>query len=129
MEGTQFFQQINIQRRLARSNGNAAMLQSAAGLQFFLRKLKLFHSRSHPDIQPFSFWGQPHSPIGPDKQRTANLLLQKVDCPGDIGLSISQRPGRPGKILIFGHIIKNTVIFKIDIHNSPLVYQILMSGI
>ena len=116
VEGLELFQQVDVQGGLAGADGDAAVFQAGAGGQLLLRHLHLGHGRRNVAVEVLPFRGQLDAAVGADEEGAVGLLLQAVHGPGHVGLAVAQGVGRPGEVLVLGHIIENLIVFKVDVH-------------
>ena len=114
-----------MQRDFRRRNPQYSAVQPAAPEQRFLPRLKLLKGRADVAVQGFSFGGQLHMAVVPKKQCAAQLPLQILDDPGDVGLAVSQRVRCLRKASGFGGIVENAIGFVADIHRFLHINLIL----
>ena len=128
MERFQFLQQHHMQSRLAGSDGNAPCFQAAASGQLLLGSTDMLTSYSHMFIKPLSLWRQSDALAGTKQQTASQFLLQLVHTAGNVRLVAAQDIGRFCQALIFGDIIKNTIILIVCSHTVTthvnLIYSI-----
>ena len=107
VERPQLLGQADVQRGLGGADADSAVFQRSAGAQFGLSVLDLHGGRRDAGVKGLPFRRQRHAPVGTDEQHAMQLVLEFVHGVGDVRLVIAQHPRRPGKVLIFGDIIKN----------------------
>ena len=115
----------NVQRNLRRRDPQNSAVQSAAAKQRFLPRLKLLKGRADVAVQRLPLGGQLHMAVVPKEQCAAQLPLQILDDPGDVGLTVPQGVRRLGKASGFGGIVENTVGLVADIHRFLHINLIL----
>ena len=126
MEPAEHVQQQSVKGHLAGADIYAARLETAAVGQQFLPLLQMRNGRRHVLIQPLSLFRQGDTPIGAGDEAAAQLVLQIVHHPGDIGLAAHYGRGRPGEIFVFRHVVKAAVVLVIDRHNPALFHHKLI---
>lgn len=129
IEKLQIIKEKTAKSRLAGADADRITLKAVrAGEQFFPHE-KLLTGRGHMVEKFFPFRSQSHALPGTDEKRTAQLLLQDLDHPGNGRLAGIKQRRRLGDTFIFGDIIKNLVILKIYRHNksSFVIYRFLIS--
>ena len=97
----------------------------AAPKQGFLPRLELLKGRADVAVQGLPLGGQLHMAVVPKKQCAAQLPLQILDDPGDVGLAVSQRVRCLRKASGFGGIVENAIGFVADIHRFLHINLIL----
>ena len=100
-------------------------VQPAASAQGLLPGLKLLKGSGHMAVQRLSLGGKLHMAVVPKEQNAAQLPLQILDDPANIGLAVSQRVCRLGKTPGFCRVVKNTISFIADIHGIHHINLIL----
>ena len=73
-------------------------------------------------IERFTLGCQRNAAVRADKKHAVQLIFQFVHHVGDIGLVVAQHPCRLGKVLIFGDVVKNFVVFPIHVHRCAPVH-------
>ena len=121
----QYRKQEDVQRNLRCRNPQYSAVQPAAPEQRFLPRLKLLKGRADVAVQGLPFGGQLHMAVVPKKQCAAQLPLQILDDPGDVGLAVSQRVCCLRKASGFGGIVENAIGFVADIHRFLHINLIL----
>ena len=84
--------------------------------------MNLRHSALDVGIEMFALRSKPDSAVGPDEEDTADFFLQPIHGSCDIGLVASENSGSLGEVLIFCHVIEDSIVFQIYIvHASPFL--------
>ena len=123
VERPQLLGQIDVQRRLRRTDADGAMLEGSAGAQFFLRVLYLHRRRGDAGVEHLALRRQGDAPVGAGKEHTVQLAFQPVHRVGDVGLVVAQHPRRLGEILVFCNIIEDLVVFPVYVHEMSASFM------
>ena len=118
MEMLQSLQQINTQRSLAGTDGDAAVFQAGAFRKLLLCQLQLCHGCGNPGVEPFPLRSQADAAVCADEQRAPDLTFQTIHGAGNVRLAVAEYAGSLSQIAVFGNIIKNLIIFKINVHEN-----------
>ena len=127
-EHLQHRQQHGMQGNLCGGDTQNAPVQALTLGNFLLCGIQLLHCHRHMAVQRLPLGGEVHLSVGPEKQGAAQLPLQIPNGAGDIGLAVQQGIRRLGKALEFGNMVKNAVIFVVDIHQQLHIRMIYIHG-
>ena len=116
VEGPQLLREVDVQGRLGGADADGAVLQGGGGAQLRLGILDLHRRRRNAGVEQLPLGREGHAPVGADEEHAVELAFQPVHGVGDVGLIVAQHPRRLGKVLVFGNVVKDFVVFPIHIH-------------
>lgn len=109
--GFERWEENTAKRSLAGSDGDLTILQMGHVLKLSFRTDDVLDSFLNMCKEEFTLMGQRDSLVAADEELTAKLLLQLIDDPRDVWLTVVQNAGGHGKAFAGGNMIENPVGF------------------
>ena len=111
-------QQATPQGNFGSPDGNHTVVHTVLGRYRIFPRLNMLKGDGNMLVQFPAVISKGDPFVGALKQRTAQLLFQRLDRPCQVGLIAIHYLGGTGKALVFGNIVKNPIVIVTDIHNK-----------
>ena len=114
-------QQQTAQRALARGEKHAPVLERPVLRDGGLPCLDLSKGHADVPVERLALRRQDQAAVRPGEERAAQLRFQRFDRTGEIRLAVLQQRRRLRQIAALRGVVKDPVIFVVDIHGFPLL--------